>query len=203
MKTAALATALICALLTGCGGGGDSSSAAPAPTAQLSSYLGNWASDCHDHAIDSVAISRPAGSIDSITVSYKTDYYVNANCTGNILGTETQSTDATATYVGAVESSIVFTQGASAVPATVDKVTASLPQHTISVVGAGVTHTVVNGQAQWCMDYGNGNSICINDDGTRPAQNGTAGGLYTQNGLLYELMPIGSIYQVNGRFNKK
>jgi hypothetical protein len=207
MKNSGFAAATL-VLISACGGGGgdsggSASAAAPAPTTQLAAYIGNWASDCYDHAIDSAAISRPAGSSDSITISFKTDYYVNANCTGNIIGTETQSADATATYAGTVDSSIVFTQGAAAIPAKVDKVIASLPAHTVSITGTGVVHTVTNGQAQWCMDYGNGSSICINDEGTRPATSGVAGGLYLQAGVLYELTPSGSLYVVNERFNKK
>lgn len=194
-------------ILTACGGGGGTSGTSTTPVAttpapQLASYIGNWASSCYNHAIDSAAITRTPGTTDSLTIAFKTDYYINANCTGNIVATWTQGANATAVYSGTVDSSIVFTPGAAAVAAKVDKVTATMPQTTASVTGTGVVHTVVNGQAQWCINYGNGNTNCIKDEGTI-APTSQPGGLYLQGNVLYELVPSGSIYTVNEAFNKQ
>lgn len=198
------ATAIV---LCGCGGGGGDGGTTSAPpvatTSPLDAYAGTWASACADHAIDTLVIARASGTPDAITVANKTDYYANAGCTGSIVGTVTQSADATAAYGGSVDASIVPSAGAAAVSVKVDKLTANLPQHTLSVTGSGVTHTTANGQAQWCIAYGNGASTCIRDDGTYPAQNGVAGGLALQGTTLYDLTASGASWVVDGVFTKK
>ena len=120
------------AVLSGCGGGGGgggTTAASPpaATTSPLDAYAGTWASACADHAVGTLVIARSA---DTITVGNKTDYYANADCSGAIVGTVTQSADATATYTGTVDASITPTPGAAAIPVKVDKLTANLPAHT-------------------------------------------------------------------------
>lgn len=209
MKKFALATT-VALMVSACGGGGGDSGSATspvattptAPTAQLAGYLGTWVTNCDGREQDVATITRPAGSTDAITISYKTEYYAGLNCTGNIVATWTQSADVTAVYDGSVDSSIVFTAGSAAVPAKVDKVKATLPAHTQSVVGPNVIHTVKNGQAQWCIDFGGGNSTCIYDDGAQPAAS-VSGGLYLRGNEMFELTPNGSTYVVNERFVRK
>jgi hypothetical protein len=214
MRHLAFALAAFAALtLSGCGGGGGNpgstgATGTPLPTgstsaAQLDAYLGTWASDCTDHAVDTATIARAAGTPATISIAIKTDYYTGANCSGSIVGTLTASADATATYDGTVDAAIVFTPGAAAVAAKVDKVVAGLAQHTASVSGTGVTHTTVNGQPQWCIDFGGGSTTCLKDEGSYPAQTGIAGGLYIQGNTLYELVPSGSIYNVDERFTRR
>ena len=191
------------AVLSGCGGGGGGGgSSAPPPaatTSPLDAYAGTWASACADHAVSTLIIARSAGTADAITVGNKTDYYANADCTGNIVGTVTQSADATATYDGTVDASIAPAPGAAAISVNVDKLTANLPQHMLSVTGSGVTHTT----GQWCIAYANGTSTCIKDEGTYPAQNGVAGGIALQGNTLYDLTASGSSWVVDGVFTKK
>ncbi len=196
-------------VMTGCGGSGGSSggTTAPPPVATvppsaLAAYVGTWVSACDERELNTVTITRAAGSADAIVVSYKSDYYANLNCTGAIVATWTQSADVSAVYAGSVDSSIVFTPGTSATAARVDKVTATLPAHTESVVGSNVTHTVRNGQAMWCIDFGGGNSSCIYDQGAQPSQT-VAGGLYLRGNELFELSPSESTYVVNERFTRK
>lgn len=186
------------AVLSGCGGGGGSSSTTPpaSTTSPLDAYAGTWASACSDHAVATLVIARSA---DAITVGNKTDYYANADCTGAIVGTVTQSADASATYPGTVDASITPAPGAAAIPVKVDKLTANLPAHTLSVTGSGVTHTT----GQWCIAYANGTSTCIKDEGTYPAQNGVAGGLALQGNTLYDLTTNGASWVVDGVFTKK
>lgn len=202
-----MCTLALAACLSACGGGGGSAGSGgatlPAQTMQLGAYLGTWGSDCASHGVDTVVISRPAGSTDSITIAFRTDYYANADCSGGVVATWTQSADVTATYAGTADTSIVPTPGAASVAATVDKVTVSLPQHTATVTGPNVVHTITNGQAQWCINYANGDSTCIKDEGTYPAQSGVAGGLYLQGNTLYELVPSGTQYAVDERFTRK
>lgn len=208
MKKFALA-ASVAFMVSACGGGGDSGSTGgpvatmpSAPATQLASYLGTWVTACDVREQDTATITRPAGSTDAITISYRTDYYAGLNCTGIIVATWTQSASVTAVYDGTIDSSIVFTAGTAAVPAKVDKVKATLPAHTQSVVGPNVIHTVKNGQAQWCIDFGGGNSTCIYDEGAQPAAS-VAGGLYLRGNELFELSPSGSVYVVNERFVRK
>jgi hypothetical protein len=191
-------------VLSGCGGGGGDgggSTAAPpaATTSPLDAYAGTWASACADHAVSTLVIARAAGTGDAITVGNKTDYYANADCTGSIVGTVTQSADATATHTGTVDASITPAAGTAAISVKVDKLTANLPQHTLAVTGSGVTHTT----GQWCIAYANGTSTCIKDEGTYPAQTGVTGGLALQGNTLYDLTASGSAWGVDGVFTKK
>jgi len=89
--------------------------------------------------------------------------------------------------------------GTAAIPIKADKLTANLPQHTLSVTGSGVTHTT----GQWCIAYASGTSACIKDEGTYPAQNGVAGGLALQGNTLYDLTANGSSWVVDSVFTKK
>jgi hypothetical protein len=215
MKNRVLASAVM-ALLAACGGGGDSgtttaptppTSPAPPPpppqTEQLAGYIGNWAADCSDHAIQTVAVSRTAGTINSITLAFKSDYYVNADCTGNIVGTWAQSADVTAVHVDTVDSAIVFAVNGNPVAARVDRVSISQAQHTNSVTGSGVTRMVLNGVAQWCISYGNNTASCIRDEGTYPAMSGASAGFYLQGNTMYELAPGGMRFTAGPRYTKK
>jgi hypothetical protein len=199
----------IAAMISACGGGGGgggetgrtpAAESAP-PVNKLAAYVGNWSTDCNDHKIGNATITSPSNN--TIKITSRTDYHTGADCTGAIIATETDGVDVTGTYTETVDSSIVFTQGAAATLAKVDKFTASFPRHTHSVTGTGVTHVVVNGQAQWCIDFGGGNQTCIWDRGTYPDQNGIPDAAYLQGNVLYELEPSGSLYVVNARFNKR
>jgi hypothetical protein len=203
------------AVLAGCGGGGPSTDAGSAsastpgvqPPQKLGAYFGTWSSDCANHAVDTATIvngawGHPEFQTDVINITIRTDYYNNANCTGNIIATVTPSTYATAMYVDSANAPVVLTPGAPPVTVKVDKVSATLSAHTVTVSGSAVTHTVMNGQAQWCIDYG-GNSTCLKDEGTYPAQGTSTGGLYLQGSTLYELELNGSVYTVDERFTKQ
>jgi hypothetical protein len=202
------------ALLAACGGGSDSGTTtaptpptAPAPpppqTEQLAGYIGNWATDCKDHAVASLAVSRTAGTINSITLAFKSDYYVNADCTGNIVGTWTQSADVTAVHIDTVDSAITFTTSGNPVASRVDRVAVSQAQHTNTVTGTGVTRMVLNGNAQWCINYGNNTATCIRDEGTYPAMSGATAGFYLQGNTMYELTPAGLQFVESRRYTKK
>jgi hypothetical protein len=203
MKNALMISAL-CGVIAGCGGGGDSPmDTAPVVVERLASYIGSWSSECAAHEIDSSTIVRTPGTTDSVNISNKTDYYSGANCTGTILGTSTDSATFTAKYVTTVNSSVVLTTGSAAVPTTLDQVTASRTQGAQTVSGPGVVRTVKNGQSQWCIDFGGGNSTCITDMGTQPAQSGASGGLFLQGSNLFVLSPSGNIYTVDSKLTKK
>lgn len=196
--------AVLGAMVSACGGGGnggDNSSAPQAPTNRLAGYVGNWSADCSDHAMDSATITSPSANV--LTIKTRTDYYAGSNCTGAIIATQTDSADVTATYVDSVDSSVVFTKGAAATPTKVDRITASLPQHTTSVTGTGVNRVIQGGQAQWCIAFSGGNQTCVWDEGTYAAASGVSGGLFLQNNTLYELSPNGSQYVINDRFTRK
>jgi hypothetical protein len=211
MKQLCLAGALLLAI-SACGGGGDtpSSGATPpvsttpaTPATALAAYISTWATSCNFHAIDTATITRAPGSGEAISIAYKTDYYSNADCTGAILGTWTQDASATAVYVATVDAPVVFTQGAAAVPARVDGVTTTLPRHNWLVTGSGVVHTVVNGFAQWCINYANGDGSCIADAGPYSAGPLSFVGLTMQGNVMYELRANEPLYLVNKAYRRQ
>jgi hypothetical protein len=195
--------------ISACGGGaGGESTPGPSlvsamPATPLGAYLGNWVGACDFHAVDFVTITRPAGSVDSISISYQTNYHANVDCSGPVLGTWTRSASANAVYGGTVDASILFDGGSAAVPARVDKVTTSLPQHTWSVTGIGVVHSVVNGLAQWCIDYPSGGGSCIMDEGIYSGFIVNPAGLYIKGNVMYELRLNGSVYMENRAYIRK
>jgi hypothetical protein len=190
--------------VTGCGGDGGGTVSAPVPlTLQLAAYIGTWAGDCSNHAMDTTIISRPSGSTDTVNIATKTEYFSAVNCTGTVLATETNSADISATYATTVDSSVVLAPSTAAVAVKVDKVTASWAQHTATVAGPGIVRTVVNGQAQWCIDFGGGSSTCVHDMGVIPAQTGASGGLYSRSNEMFVLSPSGSTFTVDQHFTKK
>jgi hypothetical protein len=176
--------------LSACGGGGGDPATLPAP---LAAYIGTWATSCAFHAIDTATITRAPGTSDAISIMSRTDYYSNADCTGTILGTFTQGASATAVYAGTVDAPVVFTEGAAAVVVQVDKVTTSFPPRTWTVTGPGVVYTAVDGYAQWCIAYANGDGSCVADPGPLPAgQNYTPTHLVRRGNTLYALSPVAS-----------
>jgi hypothetical protein len=200
----------VAVLLSACGGGGGggggdgggaTATAPSAPVNKLAGYVGTWASDCYDHYVSTVTITSPVNN--TLTLSTRTDFYAAANCTGAIVATLTDGADVTETYVDTVDSSIIFTPGAATTPARVDKVLASSPQFSRSITGTAVSHVVIGGQAQWCIDYGGGNQTCVPDYGTYPAQSDLPGALYVQGNVLYGLYPSGPLYLATGRLTKK
>jgi hypothetical protein len=205
MKNALMISTLF-GVIAGCGGGGGGDtpvSTAPVVVERLAAYIGSWSSACAGHEIDSSTLVRTPGTTDSINITNKSEYYAGANCTGTILGTSTDSAIFTAKYVATVNSSVIFTTGSAAVPTTLDQVTASRTQGVQTVSGPGVVRTVKNGQPQWCIDFGGGNSTCIMDMGTQPAQSGASGGLLLQGNNMFVLSPSGSVYTIDSKLTKK
>lgn len=200
---ARLFSAMAVAILSGCGGGSDTPSAPPPATAtQLAAYVGTWGATCSNHRRDSITVGRPAGSTDSVTVAYRTDYYLNGDCTGPILATITQSADATATWTGSVDATIIPTPGAAPVPVKIDQVSATIPSYTLVVTGSGVAKSVVNGTTQWCVNLGNAGATCIEDKGIYAGQANVAGGITIRNNALYDLSVTGSTWTVDGIFTR-
>jgi hypothetical protein len=203
MKHIFLAGALLLAL-SACGGGDTPNSAVtppvpatPAtPATPLATYIGTWATSCNFHAIDTATITHAPGGSEAIAIADRTDYYSNADCTGTILGTWRRSASATAVYGGTVDASVVLTESAAPVPARVDWVMTTLPVHTWLVTGQGVKYTVVNGYAQWCIDYANGDGSCIADPGTVSGGTVYPAGLTMQDNVMYQLRSDAPQYHV-------
>jgi len=199
------ATAALALLLAGCGGGGghpgSTNETVGSGTANLDAYVGTWASGCASSAIDTAVIARAASPANTLTIAVTTQYYGNTECTGDVIATQTWSDAATATWTGSVTSSIVPGPGLAPLPATVDKVTAQLPQRTVAVTGTFVSRKTIDGQANWCIDYAN-SSVCVPDRiyaaGTAPFD-----GLALQGSDLYEVKSNGVNYDAVERFTKK
>jgi hypothetical protein len=204
-----MCTAALALTLAACGGGGGNagsagnSSTPPVSTAgNLDVYAGTWTSACASHAIDTVGIKRSAAASNALTISVTRNYYAATTCTGDAIATQTWSADATATYVGTVTSSITPGPGLAQLPAAaVDKVTAQLPQRTVTLVGTFVSHKVIDGQPNWCIDYAGG-SVCV-PDRIYPAELAPFDGLYLQGNDLYEVKSNGTNYDAVARFTKQ
>jgi hypothetical protein len=109
----------------------------------------------------------------------------------------------TAVHIDTVDSAIVFTTNGNPVAARVDRVAVSQAQHTNSVTGTGVTRMVLNGLAQWCINYGNNTATCIRDEGSYPAMSGASAGLYLQGNTMYELTPGGMRFAAGLPYTRK
>lgn len=202
MSAAALAMAL-----AACGGGGGNPGTGAPPTppvstgGNLDAYAGTWSSACTSHAVDTAVIQRVAGSATALTIGVTTNYYANTTCTGDVIATQVWSADTTATYVGSVASSIIPSPGQPVISATVDKVTTQVPQRSVTLTGTFVSHKIIDGQPNWCVDYAGG-SVCVPD---RIYEAGTApfDGLYAQGSDLYEVKSNGTNFDAVEHFTKR
>jgi hypothetical protein len=199
-----ICTAALALCLSACGGGGGNagSAGAPAPPptttgGNLDAYVGTWTSACASHAVDTAVIARAAGSNTALTITVTTNYYANTACTGDVIATQTWSAAATATYVGSVASSIM--PGAAA--ATIDKVTAQLPQRSVTLTGTFVSHKIIEGQPNWCIDYAGG-SVCV-PDRIYEAEPAPFDGLAILGSDLVEVKSNGVNYDAVERFTKR
>ncbi len=199
------ATAALALLLAACGGGGghpgSTNDTVGSATANLDAYVGTWGSSCASGATDTVVIARAASPANTLTIGLTTQYYANTGCTGDVIATQTWSDAATATWTGTVTSSIVPGPGLAPLPATVDKVTAQLPQRTVTLTGSYVSRKTIDGQANWCIAYAN-SSVCV-PDRVYAAQAAPFDGLALQGSDLYEVKSNGVNYDAVERFTKK
>jgi hypothetical protein len=200
-------TTALALLQAACGGGGghpgstDGTPGLGSATANLDAYVGTWTSACASSATDTAVIARAASPANTLTIAVTTQYYANTECTGNVIATQTWSEGATATWTGTVTSSIVPGPGLAALAATVDKVTAQLPQRTVTVTGSFVSHETIDGQANWCVDYAS-RSVCV-PDRVYVAEAAPFDGLALQGTDLYEVKSNGVNYDAVERFTKK
>jgi hypothetical protein len=198
-----MCAAALAACLSACGGGGGNAGAAGPSTppvstgGNLDAYVGTWASACASHAIDTAVIGRAPGSNTALTIAVTTQYYANTACTGDVIATQVWSAATTATYVGTVASSIM----PGSVSASVDKVTAQLPQRSVTLTGTFVSHKIIDGQPNWCIDYAGG-SVCV-PDRIYAAEPAPFDGLAIVDGELVEVKSNGVNYDAVERFTKR
>jgi hypothetical protein len=207
MKTRMYAAALAACLtvsLTACGGGGGNAGSGSTPltppvsnSGNLDAYVGTWASACASHAVDTAVIARAAGSSNALTIAVTTNYYANTACTGDVIATQAWSAATTATYVGTVTSSIM----PGAVSASIDKVTAQLPQRSVTLTGTFVSRKIVDGQPNWCIDYAGG-AVCV-PDRIYAAEPAPFDGLAIVGGELVEVKSNGVNYDAVEKFTKR
>jgi hypothetical protein len=105
--------------------------------------------------------------------------------------------------VATVDSAVVIPPSTIGVVSKVDQITTSVPALTSVFTGAGVVHTVENGQSKWCIDFGDGNSTCSYDAIPQPATSGVAWGLLLQGSTMYQLTLISGVYSVDSKYTKK
>jgi hypothetical protein len=197
-------SAALAACLTACGGGGgNAGSGSPSPTppvsggGNLDAYVGTWTSACASHAIDTAVIARAAGASNALTIAVTTNYYANTACTGDVIATQVWNAATTATYVGTVASSIM----PGSVSASIDKMTAQQPQRSVTLTGTFVSHKIIEGQPNWCIDYAGG-SVCV-PDRIYPAEPAPFDGLAIVGGELVEVKSNGVNYDAVERFTKR
>lgn len=217
MNTKLIALSALAALITaGCGGGGSSESTSggagtsnppvviPPPAAsKLAAYIGSWTAACDQHELASLTITETPGVKDSIDLDFKSEYYKNSGCTGAIVGTETRGAKYSAAYTGTADSAIVFSAGSAAVPSKVDLATVRAPAYALKVEGSGVVRTIKNSQAQWCMDFGDGSSTCVDDDGLLPGLPPTNVGLHAKGNAIYTLFQPSNNYSVDQAYFRR
>jgi hypothetical protein len=201
-----ICTAALALCLAACGGGGGNAGnpSGPPPlsaSGNLDAYVGTWTSACAAHAVDTAVVARAAGAANALTLAVTTNYYANTACTGDVIATQTWSAATTATYVGTVAAAIVPAAGAAPVSASVDKVTAQLPQRSVTLTGTYVSRKTVDGQPNWCIDYASG-SVCV-PDRIYAAEPAPFDGLAIQGGDLVEVKANGVNYDAVERFTKR
>ncbi|WP_300754600.1 hypothetical protein [Janthinobacterium sp.] len=184
-KNWAILLATSAALLAGCGGGGSSDSVQPAGQA-LAGYVGSWQADCDDHERESAVITLSPSGNGSIDIATTSNYYSGRDCSGALLATQTISAKISASPNGTVDTSVKLSANTAASTITVNKINSTLPQYQLSVTGPGVKYVTIANQQQWCIDFGNGSSTCIYDEGTQKAQTNT-GGLYLRGNEMFVL----------------
>lgn len=207
MRTRLLSAAMtLC--LTACGGGGGNPGTGGSPTTppvstggNLDAYVGTWTSACASHAVDTAVIQRVPGSATALTIGVTTNYYADTTCTGDVIATQVWSADTTATYVGTVASSIIPGPAQAVISASVDKVTTQVPQRSVTLTGTFVSHKIIDGQPNWCVDYAGG-TVCVPD---RIYEAGAApfDGLYVQGSDLYEVKSNGTNFDAVEHFTKR
>jgi hypothetical protein len=211
--------ATLSAMLTACSGGGGgggasagttvasagntstNSAAMPAVAARkLDAYIGTWAADCSNHEIEYATITRLAD--DMVKVSSKVDYYDGADCTGSIVGTQTDTGDFPAQYAGTADATVALPPSTTAATVKADRVTMTVPAYSLTVAGPGVTSVTKDGAPEWCMDFGNGDSTCVHNDGVHEGTTSN-GALYVQDNQMYVLSANGSGFTVDQRMTRK
>lgn len=172
-------------------------------TSSMRAYLGTWSGPCDGREIERVAITESPTVPNGIELAIVTDYHAQPGCGGEIVATETMSARIQATHMGRTNSAIVPYERAPSFPAVIDLASLTLPAYTRSVTGSAVTQTVINGQAQWCINFGGGNTTCIHDDGLTPAQGPISGGFYATADTMYLVSPVGSIYYAEAIYTRR
>lgn len=157
---------LLLTVLVACGGGGGGEPAAPAHP--LASYVGSF-TYCDGHEKLTLAVTElPSGAL---SLEQRSDYYLNVNCSGAIVGTEVNSSPISAAFISNGAATVTgWPNTTSSATYTVDRVSISVPAFTISLTGTGVS--TVNGQR--CVAY-TGGSTCLNQ--TSVAAQTIVGGL--------------------------
>lgn len=172
-------------------------------TSKLAAYLGTWAGPCDMYSKDSVVITESPGSANTVFIKPVSEYYDTPTCDGPVIATLTLSADVVAVHTGTANTSAVFDEGGPIVPATVDLISVTMPGHTMSVTGPNVVHTVVDGDAQWCVDMSEGFTSCIMDPGFTPAQGPESGGLHVSGNTMYVMSLVGNIYMADETYTRK
>ncbi|MBY0572890.1 MAG: hypothetical protein K2P84_04355 [Undibacterium sp.] len=208
MRISFFISVCLVASMTACGGGGqpaqsnNSTTVAVPSSPPLSIYVGIWQNLCQFHQQDTVIISMPNTSTGNLEVQLQTDYYDGTACTGQVVGVQATSTNLSISYVKTIDTFVALNPSGGASALRVDQITASAPAQFSTISGSKVQRRTLNGKQQWCMSFSNGDSTCVDDSGTQPAQT-SQGGMYTRSNELYLLSSSTGGYSVDEKFTRK
>ena len=198
LKQRVLTAAIVCCVssLAACGGGGSDATGTTTGTGAVSGYLSKYAgaySYCDNHQKSYLSIVE----IDSSNVALEliSDFYMDTNCSGNIVGTLTNSSPTSAKFLSTGSATVKgYPTSASTTAYEVDRVSISVPSLTRTVTGSGVR--TINGQR--CITYTNG-SRCF--ETSTPAQT-LLGGLTLTGNMLLLLNATSTGYTTDSIYSK-
>lgn len=179
----------VVALLAGCGGGGSDDGGSNEPlVGPLNRYAGTY-TNCEHNERSTLTITSI--SVNSISISERTDYSQESNCTGGIVATDSMSEHATGTFVSTSQALVTGYPAPNSVATyTVDRLSLSIPAYTVSLTGPGVR--IINGQP--CVVY-TGGQTCLTGALSYPATANVIGGLTFTDVALLTLEATASGYE--------
>ncbi|MDN2715584.1 hypothetical protein [Janthinobacterium sp. SUN120] len=216
-------------VLTGCGGGGNSSAngnangsangnadvavppvvvapppvvVAPPPPPALAAYVGTWTPACNDSFRQRLVVALKNDGSGALEISTYDETFSTADCSGPVQFTETTSEKITATPDGAGNIQLKLTADSPASDIRIDKVVSSLPAHTIQITGPAVTTVLVNGKPNWRITDGSGDTTDIPDTGIQQAVSDN-GGFYLRGNELFTVMQKDGAYVLDMHYVKQ
>lgn len=183
-------SAMVLAACGGGSGGGTSSTTVPTDTSAgpLSKYVGVWNQGCNNHEFVTTTLAATSGGT-SLSVTQKTEFFENTNCTGAVVATGTYAQPfLVAQHVRTEPNASVKMLTGETVTASIDVANATASGGAITFVGSAVSSSVVNGKTVWRIAFKEGTLTQ-----TVEIKSGTSQGAFMlRNGEFYTLQVVGN-----------